>query len=109
MKRKLLGLFVIMTLTVSLFGVTLPAVAQGNIYVDASNVADPSEDGSIAHPFDKIQEGIGAASPGDTVQVAPGTYVENVVLPSGIDLLGAGPGQSIVDGVSQLVLGLTSL
>ena len=100
MKRKLLCLFVVMTLIVSLFGVTLPAVAQGDVYVDASNVADPSEDGSIDHPFDKIQEGIDAATSGDTVQVAAGTYVENVVLPGGIDLIGAGPGQSIVDGAS---------
>jgi len=89
-----------MTLIVSLFGVALPAVAQGNIYVDASNVADPLEDGSIDHPFDKIQEGIDAATSGDTVQVAVGTYVENVLLPGGIDLLGSGPGQSIVDGAA---------
>jgi hypothetical protein len=37
-------------------------------------VSDPLEDGSAAHPFDAIQEGIDAASGGDTVLVLDGTY-----------------------------------
>ncbi len=37
-------------------------------------VSDPLEDGSQEHPFDAIQEGIEAASDGETVLVFDGTY-----------------------------------
>ena len=36
--------------------------------------SDPLEDGSASHPFDAIQEGIDAASNGDTVLVLDGTF-----------------------------------
>ncbi len=60
---------------------SLPA---GTLYVDDnaaadpgagdSSVSDPLEDGSQAHPFDAIQEAIVAATDGNTVLVADGTY-----------------------------------
>ena len=61
-----------------------PTFAQQTIYVDDNaptdpgpgdpSVSDPNEDGSAAHPFDAIQEGINTAVNGDEVVVADGTY-----------------------------------
>lgn len=45
-------------------------------------VADPLEDGTPQHPFDRIQEAIEVAADGTSIFVRPGTYREN------IDLLG---------------------
>ena len=49
-----------------------PALGQNTIYV--STISDPNEDGSQAHPFDTILEGITAADTGDIVEIADGTY-----------------------------------
>ncbi|MHC4575440.1 MAG: S8 family serine peptidase [Planctomycetota bacterium] len=59
-----------------------------NLYVDDDapgdpgprdpGLSDPSEDGTPAHPFDRIQEAIYAARTGKIVVVAPGTYYEAV-------------------------------
>jgi len=45
-----------------------------------------------------IQGGINAASPGDTVQVAPGTYYENITFAEGINLFGSGWDSTTIDG-----------
>ena len=60
--------------------------------------SDPAEDGSPAHPFDRIQEGIDASADAHTVQVAAGTYPENLTWDTkAIDLIGAGAADTIVD------------
>jgi hypothetical protein len=60
---------------------------QGIVYVDDDapddpgpgdpNISDPLENGTQAHPFDTIQEGIDVAQDGYTVQVYPGQYLES--------------------------------
>ncbi|MFH1392479.1 MAG: right-handed parallel beta-helix repeat-containing protein [bacterium] len=70
MKVKLVGLLVVAIMAISFF-------AEAKI---------------IRVPVDylTIQEGIDAAVSGDQVVVAAGTYEENIVLKSGVDVLGAG-------------------
>ena len=68
------------------------------IYVDASNIGDLLEDGTVNHPFNKIQEGIDAANGGDTVLVAPGTYYENTNLKNDVRVQGAGADVTTIDG-----------
>ena len=49
----------------------------GTVYVDDSNTSG-IEDGTAGNPYNTVQEGINAAVGGDTVEVAEGTYVENI-------------------------------
>lgn len=67
------------------------------IFVDLSNNSG-IEDGTAAHPFNTIQEGIDAAVSADVVGVATGTYFENVILTEGIQLIGAERTSTIIDG-----------
>lgn len=48
-----------------------------------------------------IQLAINAASPGDTVRVAPGTYHESIAMRRGICLLGSGAKRTILDAQGQ--------
>ncbi|MBL8897090.1 MAG: right-handed parallel beta-helix repeat-containing protein, partial [Planctomycetes bacterium] len=75
------------------------ALAQTTWHVDAAFCPGPGN-GSPGSPFCRIQDGITAALPGDTVLVAPGTYVENVdFLGKAIELRSVrGPLATIVDG-----------
>jgi len=82
--KKLLPIIISSIITCGML-ILPPAIqAQTTWYVDDDapsdpgpgdpSVSDPLEDGSAGHPFDAIQEGINAASHGDTVLVADGTY-----------------------------------
>jgi len=72
-------------------GCSATTFAQSTWYVDAS--AAPGGDGSAAAPFQTIGAAVQhpAVDTGDTVQIAPGLYVENIVLgDKGLRLRGAG-------------------
>jgi len=64
-----------------------------------------SHSGSDTWPYtswetaaDSIAKAIDAAERGDTVRVAVGTYIENVVLKVGISLVGAGRDSCVIEG-----------
>jgi parallel beta-helix repeat protein len=48
--------------------------------------------------YPTIQQGIDAAVAGDIVMVAPGRYVEEIMLKADVIVIGAGEGLSIIDG-----------
>jgi len=76
------------------------------IYVDASNNTGV-EDGTEAHPFNTIKEGVAFANPGETVSVKQGTYYPDeswsgytdvLFIKAGISLLGEGSVNTIIEG-----------
>jgi len=48
-----------------------------------------------------IQGAVNAASSGDVIQVSAGTYYENVYMKPGVQLIGAGPSLTVLDGGSN--------
>lgn len=57
-------------------------------------------DGSLENPFATIQFALNVADEGDTILVAAGTYVENIIWPAknGIKLIGENRETTIIDG-----------
>jgi len=53
---------------------------------------------NVPGDYPTIQAGIDAATYGDTVNVAPGCYTENILLKSGVVVQGAGSAASTIDG-----------
>lgn len=54
--------------------------------------------GAPDYDYATIQAAINAADPGNTIQVAAGTYTERLMVTKAITLQGAGAGLSIIDG-----------
>jgi len=67
------------------------------IYVDASADALRA-DGTAELPFTTIQDGLDAAARGDQVEVAAGDYSENIVMKTGVAVIGAGADTTTITG-----------
>ncbi|SVC56680.1 uncharacterized protein METZ01_LOCUS309534, partial [marine metagenome] len=81
------------------------AAARTNWHV-ASTGSDITGSGTLASPLSSIQTAINAATVGDTVSVAAGTYTENLVFGGkNLSLIGADSSNTIIDGdsVSQVI------
>jgi hypothetical protein len=74
----------------------------GVIRVNAGQTNNVPDGGSWATAFPVVQQGIDAASDGDAVWAAAGTYWENITLKAGVALYG-----TIKDNISGLS-GITS-
>jgi len=101
--KKIVSLAFVSALLLSILFVTRFVTSvradSKTIYVDASNAGDQLEDGSLEHPFNKIKEGVDAASPGDTVFVRNGTYYEwYITLKDDLSLIGENKYNTIIDG-----------
>ncbi len=81
---------------------TGPISLGGTIYVDDDNTSGV-EDGSMASPYNTIQEGVDAAAAGDTVFVFNGTYLENVLITKSINLTGEAPTATIINGSGGMI------
>jgi parallel beta helix pectate lyase-like protein len=55
--------------------------------------------------YPTIQSAINAAHSGDTILVAPGTYTEQLTIPTSVNLVGSGPGRTIIQSPSSLAVG----
>jgi hypothetical protein len=51
--------------------------------------------------YSTIQSAIDSANTGDTVQVLPGEYIENVVLKEWVEVVGAGAGECAIRSISE--------
>ena len=65
-------------------------------YVDDD--APPGGNGSLKHPFSRIQDAINNATDWDTIRVFNGTYYENVVIYKTVGLIGNGSETTTIDG-----------
>ena len=87
------------------FDVICGAEARTHWYV-ATTGSDNSGSGTLASPLSSIQTAINATTNGDTVSVAAGIYVENLVFGGkNLSLFGADSSNTIIDGdsVSQVI------
>ncbi len=69
---------------------------KGFVSVRAGNVYVTQDSGSI-------QRGIDAATAGDTVNVAAGTFVEQVTIGKDLSLIGAGAGSTVIQAPASVV------
>jgi len=70
---------------------------------------DADTQGYYVKPGEKIQDAINAAKSGDTINVTSGTYLENLAIGKDLNVYGADPASTIIDGSNKgSVISITS-
>ena len=59
---------------------------------------------AVVTPDDSVQAAVDAANPGDVLAVRAGTYVEQVVVDRPLTLVGAGPGETVIESPESLAV-----
>ena len=82
--------------TASLLVFSSPHVSGTEWFVDGA-VAESGDGQTSETAFKTIQEGIDAASDGDTISVLPGHYVETFTIRKSLSLIGSGFDVTVID------------
>jgi hypothetical protein len=94
--KRILSISLALALVLSFTVVTTtPVVAATTWYVDDNNCPGPGS-GTVGDPFCTIQAAVSAASSGDIIMVAAGTYSEGIALTAGKNLKFVGAGRDVV-------------
>ncbi|MFU8796095.1 MAG: nitrous oxide reductase family maturation protein NosD [Dehalococcoidia bacterium] len=84
--KQAISLLLALALVLSLGLVTgMPVGAASTTWYVVEGGAGNQTGADWANAFATIQAGIGSSGPGDTIEVAAGTYVEDLVIPTGKD------------------------
>lgn len=75
-----------------------PLASATVLFVNTTTGSDVTGQRGTAKPFKTITAALAAASEGDTIFVAPGTYAESVTLSKGVNLVGTYTDQAISSG-----------
>lgn len=88
-KKQLIGAGIAVVVLVSLIVPTFGwAGSHDKWYVNDD--ASGTQNGSASHPYKTIWQAINKAEKGDTIFVGKGTYKENITIPKGVEIVGAG-------------------
>lgn len=72
------------------------------IYVDSLNVSG-IENGTLTSPYNTLTEAVARSITGDTILVAPGTYIGNIYDIGSVSLIGKDPLKTIIKGYLALL------
>ncbi len=92
------GLILILMSWPMVGGVVRAAPSATTWYVNGSTGQDSNDCQTPATACKTIGAAVNKAANGDTIQIAAGTYVENLTIRKSLTLVGAGQDQTIVDG-----------